>query len=84
MSTLNYVITYHSSIGTNEFYCVYDSLRKAQNSVKRMLKDERGRKCFYNVTIWEGCAGGIRIETHNLRDFNQVLDADLMHEYRDF
>ena len=39
---------------------IYPTLRKAKNEVKWMLT----RSCFFNITIWEGCIGGIRVETH--------------------
>jgi hypothetical protein len=58
---IDYHITFTDYQGiTQKYPGVYNSLRKALNEVKWM----RSRSCFKNITIWEGCPGGIRIETH--------------------
>jgi hypothetical protein len=57
---MNYHITFTDVNGiTQKYPGHYITLRKARNEVKWMCT----RECFRNITIWEGCPGGIRIET---------------------
>ena len=61
MST--YYITYTDSKDATCIYGgIYPTVRKAKNVVKWML--ERPVATFRNIIIWEGCPGGIRVETH--------------------
>ena len=57
---INYHITFTDTDGKTQYYSQYPTLRKAKNEVKWMLT----RTCFFNITVWEGCPGGIIVETH--------------------
>ena len=61
---MNYHITFTDANGiTDRYPGVYITLRKARNEVKWM----ETRACFHNITIWEGCPGGIPVETHKAK-----------------
>jgi hypothetical protein len=63
---MTYHITYTTPCGETMYYSQYSTLRKCQNVAKSLLNHS---KVFFNITVWEGCPGGIRIETYNERDF---------------
>ena len=61
-----YHVTYHAPDGLGYYFGCFDTARKARNFAKKSAT--KYPRVFFNVTVWEGCPGGIRLDTYNERE----------------